>query len=197
MRYFPKFALLCALFSVSFLSAPAQKRWCPEPPPSPFKHSGQIVTTFDPAAKRMRTTLRHPRKLGGAQDALYLGATFLHGAAGRSARPSVELVLISTSREIRYRDSHGFSVTLDGRRRALNAFAQYRSETGNDGSIREASRVTLTYESLLDITRARRVEAQLGPTRFELTDNHLEALREIVSLMAPPARGGAWEITEK
>ena len=52
----------------------------------------------------------------------------------------------------------------------------------------ETTRVTLTYESLINLIQARRVSAQLGMTKFELTNNHLEALRELANMMVPGNR---------
>ncbi|MBA2731412.1 MAG: hypothetical protein H0U54_00830 [Acidobacteria bacterium] len=44
----------------------------------------------------------------------------------------------------------------------------------------------MTYATLLNLIKARRVTARLGATEFQLSNNHLESLREIAMLMAPP-----------
>ncbi len=58
-----------------------------------------------------------------------------------------------------------------------------------------AVELTLTHDALLKLIGAAKIEARLGATRFELTADHLEALREIASLAAPS--GGEWVISER
>ena len=80
-------ALLTLLASANALP---QKRFCPKPPPSPFKHDGEIVTSFDSRAGGMRTTLQHPRALGGVY---YIAASFMHQNASRPGTPALDLVI--------------------------------------------------------------------------------------------------------
>ena len=80
MRLVSRFVLSTLILSALSVTAlpQKQKRFCPVPPPSPFKHSGRIVTSFDRAAGGMRTTLEHPRSLGRGAEGLYLAASFVH-----------------------------------------------------------------------------------------------------------------------
>lgn len=172
----------------------SQKRFCPVPPPSPFKHSGRIVTSLDRSIKRMRTTLEHPRALGKGTEGLYFAASFVHHDPRRPATPSVELVFASSSPVARYQDSHNLVLFCDGRQLAVNQKASYKSQTGEGRAALEATRISLSYSDVLAITRSRKVSARLGATDFEFTNNHLEALRELVSLIAPPA--GRWGAEE-
>ena len=194
MRHFSRTILSCALLICwSGLALPVQKkRYCPEPPPSPFKHNALIVTKYDGAVDRMRTTLEHPRVLGREHEGLYLSASFLHQDPNRPVSPSIELVFISTSKEFRYRDSHDFTILSDGRQWSSDRAPQYYTETDENGIILEATKVTLTLDALLGVIKAKKVEAKLGTTQFEITFNHLEALRELASLMTPQAN--AWVI---
>jgi hypothetical protein len=172
----------------------AQKRFCPVPPPSPFKHSGQIVTSFDSATHRMRTTLQHPRVLGKGGDAIYLSASFVHQDPRRPAAPVIEVAFISSSTALKYRDHHDLVFMCDGRLRPLGGAARYQSRAEGAGVVLEATRVTLSYDDLTAIARSHKVSARLGATEFELTNNHLEALRELASLMGPsPSRWRADE----
>ncbi len=185
--------LVLSILLLSALSVTAlpqkQKRFCPVPPPSPFKHSGSIVTSFDRAAGGMRTTLEHPRSLGKGAEELYLAASFVHQ---RSTTPTIELVLVSSSPVVRYRDAHSLVFFCDGQQRVFNQKVSYKSQAGAGGTALEATRISLSYTDAVSLTRSRKVSARLGATDVEFTNNHLEALRELVSLMAPsPGRWGA------
>ncbi|MCA1633730.1 MAG: hypothetical protein LC802_08430 [Acidobacteria bacterium] len=172
----------------------SQKRFCPVPPPSPFKHSGRIVTSFDRSIKGMRTTLEHPRALGKGTEGLYFAASFIHNDPRRPTTPTVELVFVSSSPVTRYRDSHNLVFFCDGQQLTINQKASYKSQTGEGGTALEATRISLSYADVLAITRSRKVSARVGATDVEFTNNHLEALRELVSLIAPPA--GRWGAEE-
>ncbi|HEX5708642.1 MAG TPA: hypothetical protein VFX96_15165 [Pyrinomonadaceae bacterium] len=189
----PRLIICTALLLISFPDALSQKRKaCPTPPPSPFKHSGEIVTSFDSAARGMRTTLEHPGPLAaGAEGAVYLSASFIHRDTRKGARQTLDLLIVSTSRAPRFRQSHDLSLVCDGRAVPLSSPARYESKS-NGGTILEATGVTLTAEDLAALTGARKVSARLGAAEFELTRNHLEALREMASLMGnSPTRWSA------
>ena len=179
--------LLFVLSSQGF----TQKRFCPVPPPSPFKHNGRIVTSFDPA-RGMRTTLEHPRALGKGAEGLYFAASFVHKDPRSSATPTVELVFVSSSPVTKYRDSHNLVFYCDGQQRDFSQKVSYKSQTGEGGVAVEATRISLSYADVVVLTQSRKVAARLGATEVEFSNNHLEALRELVSLMAPsPTRWGA------
>lgn len=159
-------------------------------PPSPFKHSGQIVTTFDAAAGGMKTALEHPRPLGGAQGSIYLGATFVHPDPRRVTRPTFELALLSSSKGERFRGSHQVVLVADGRPVPVAAAANYRSRSAGQGTVLELVSVTLPLDDLSSLTGARRVTTRVGGEEFELTENHLEALREFASLIGGTSKKG-------
>ncbi len=175
--------LLLAVFLTFAASGFAQK-FCTVAPPSPFKHNAQIVTSYDQRARRMKTTLEHPQILGDGQ---HLYASFFYQDPRLAAMPTIDLFFVSAAKQPKYRNSHNLSITADGNAWPFSGVAQYDTEDGARGTTIEKTRITLTYASLLNLTRARRVKARLGATEFELTNNHLEALREIASLMAPPS----------
>jgi hypothetical protein len=183
-----RLTLLVALICASALSGFAQ-RYCQVPPPSPFKHTALIVTRYDQPTRRMKTVLEHPLSLGGdGTGALYLSASFFYSDPRLHMRPLLDISLISVSKEAKYRYSHDMSLAADGLRLAVVGQAQYRSEKGEKGLLKEVARATITYETLFSLIQAKRVTAQLGSTQFELTNNHLESLREMASLMVPQER---------
>jgi len=168
----------------------AQKRLCPKPPPSPFNHDGQIVTSFDSRAGGMRTTLQHPRPLGAGAEVYYLAATFMHQDPRRPAAPTLDLILVSSSPAAGLQPGQQLVFLLDGQPRSLAQNVSYQSRPASDGATLESARITLSYADASALTRARSVVARVGGAQIELTNNHLEALRELVSLMAPPPSRG-------
>jgi hypothetical protein len=178
--------ILCsALLLLSNTAGLAQKKkFCPAPPPSPFKHSGEIVTSFDASAKVMRTTLEHPRPLGGAENGLYLKASFVHQ---RSGMQTLELVFVSASRAQKLNGARTLALVCDGKPVPLASAANYQTRSSGNGLTVEALRVTLSQNDLAGLTGARKVTARVGAEEYELSNNHLEALRELASLMAGSA----------
>ena len=184
--------VLCAallLLAGADASAQKKKKFCVAAPPSPFKHSGQIATSFDSAARGMRTTLEHPRPLGGSHEAVYMTASFVHQDPRRGVRPTFELALVSALKTQKYRDSHDVMLVGDGRPFTLSADARYQSRAGEQGMIFEVFKLTLSADDLAGVTGARKVTARVGGEEFELTQNHLEALREMASLLGGTTKG--------
>jgi hypothetical protein len=190
MRSFSRLVLSAALLTLLAATAFPQKRLCPKPPPSPFKHDGQIVTTFDSRAGGMRTTLEHPRSLGRGADAYYLAASFMHQNTKRPGTPTLDLVIYTQSPAARLEAGQQLVLVLDGRPRAFGANANFRAPSGGGGAVR----LSLSYADAAALTQARKVAAQIGGGEIELTNNHLEALREMVSLLAPSP--GRWQTAD-
>ena len=175
--------LLFGLF-LTFTATGYAQKFCTVAPPSPFKHNALIVTSYDQRARRMKTTLEHPNDLGGG---LRLAASFYYTDPRLSARPTIDIVFVAASKQLRFREAHDLSLRPDGNSAwAFTGPAQYSTDDGPKGMRLEKTRITLTYADLLNLIKARRVHARLGATEFELSNNHLEALREVASLMAPP-----------
>src|SRR3954470_21916357 len=182
------FVFLSALLTPSAFS---QKRFCPTPPPSPFKHDGEIVTKFDGRAGGMRTTLQHPRPLSGGAGVFYLAASFMHQDPRRPSTPALDLLLVSGSPLAHLRAGQAVVFVLDGQARALNQSVSYGSMRDGSGGTLDSASIRLSYADASAITHARRVVARVGGAEVELTNNHLEALREMVSLLAPSP--GRWQ----
>ena len=130
MRSSSRLLLSAALLTLLAATAFPQKRMCPKPPPSPFKHDGQIVTTFDSRAGGMRTTLEHPRALGRGADLYYLAASFMHQNAKRPGTPTLDLVIYTASPASRLQAGQGLVLVLDGQPRPFTREASYRSQPG-------------------------------------------------------------------
>ena len=169
---------------VTFTATGFAQKFCTAPPPSPYKHSALIVTTFDPPTGRLKTTLEHPRSLGGG---VYLYASFFYQDRRLRSIPTIDISFVAPSKKPKYRDSHDLSIFADNVPSPAVGATQYSTASAEHGLTVEKIKITLTYTELVALIRARRVTARLGGNEFELTENHLESLREIASLMAPPA----------
>ncbi|HEX8709297.1 MAG TPA: hypothetical protein VF723_13715 [Pyrinomonadaceae bacterium] len=176
--------LLFALILTCTGIGSAQK-FCEAAPPSPFKHSALIVTSYDPVVRRMKTTLEHPRAISKQDGGLYLYASFFYQDRRVRQPPSIDLYFIAVSKRPHYREAHELSILADGQSWPFTGLAQYATEPGEKGLTLEKIKVTLSYPSFVNLLRARKVQARLGGSEFELTNNHLESLREIASLMMP------------
>jgi hypothetical protein len=137
----------------------------------------------------MRTTLEHPRALGRGADAYYLAASFMHQNTKRPGTPTLDLVIYSTSPASRLQAGQALALVLDGQTRSLGQNANYRAQPGGN-----AVRLSLSYADASALAHARKVAAQFGGGEIELTNNHLEALREMVSLLAPSP--GRWQTAD-
>jgi len=189
-RLFFSVLLLISLTAAGF----AQKRMCAKPPPSPFKHSGQIVTSFDSRAGGMRTKLEHPRPMGRGTDLYYMAASFMLQDPRRPSVPTLDLVLVSASPTARLRAGKDPSFVLDGQPRPVNRNISYKSQSDGSGGTLDSLRITLSYADASAIANARKAVARLGGAEIELTGNHLEALREMVSQLAPSP--GRWQTAD-
>lgn len=187
MRKTSRLLLSAALLTLLAATAFPQKRLCPKPPPSPFKHDGEIVTTFDSRAGGMRTVLQHPRAIGGGTGLYYLAASFMHQSTKRPGTPALELVLHTNAPSAQPQSAGGVSLLLDGQARPFAQNASFRAQPGGGNAVR----LTLSYTELSAVTQARNASVQLGGARLQLTNNHLESLREIHSLLAPSP--GRWQ----
>lgn len=175
---------LLAVFLFTCATSGFAQKFCDVGPPSPYKHSAMIVTGYDKNARKVKTTLEHPRPLGGG---IYLYASFFQQDRRLRTGAMVEIIFISVSKE-KYRDSHNVSFLADGQPLPFVSQTQYFTDMADDGHKREKTRLTLTRESLIELLKAKKVKARLGSTEFELTNNHLESLRELASLMGGPRR---------
>ena len=176
--------LLCVLL-LTFSATGLAQKFCTVSPPSPFHHNGLIVTSFDQPTGRMKTTLEHPQTIG---NGVYLFASFFYQDQRLRTPPTIDLYFVSAAKHPKYRDSHNVSIAGDVGELAHGMRTNYFTESGAKGLTIEKTVVTLTYAELQNLIKSDRVTARLGDTEIELTNNHLEALREIASMMVPPVR---------
>ena len=190
MHQVSRLLLSAALLTLLCATAFPQKRLCPKPPPSPYKHEGEIVTAFDSRAGGMRTTLQHPRAIGVGAELYYLAASFMHQSTKRPGTPALELVLYTNAPAARPQDAGSVTLVLDGQARPFAQNASFRSQPGGGNAVR----LTLSYADFSALTHARNASVRLGGAQLQLTHNHLESLREMLSLLAPSP--GRWQTAD-
>ena len=190
MRQVSRLLLSVALLTLFAATAFPQKRLCPKPPPSPFKHDGEIVTSFDSRGGGMRTSLQHPRAIASGAELFYLAASFMHQSTKRPGTPALELVLYTTVLSAQPQGAGSVSLVLDGQARPFAQNAGLRQQPGGGNAVR----LTLSYSDLSALTQARDASVQLGGAQLQLTNNHLESLREMLSLLAPSP--GRWQTAD-
>ena len=187
MKIYARIPLLAALIFVLAGIGQAQKS-CPVPPPSPFRHNAQIVTRPDPKTKQWKVFMQHPTSLTRSGEPVYLAADFAFRDPRLRVKPTIDISFVSMSKLPRFEFSHALSLLIDGQPWPVASPVQYFSKKQSDGLVLETTKVTLTYDSLISLIQGKKVSAQLGMTKFELTNNHLEALREIANMMMPGNR---------
>jgi hypothetical protein len=187
LKTFVRIPLVAALL-VAFAAIGYAQKSCPVPPPSPFRHNAQIVTRPDPKTKRWKVYMQHPSSLTRSGDPVYLAAEFAFVDPRLKTKPTIDISFVSISKTPRFEYSHSLSLLIDGQPWPVAAPVQYSSKKQSDGLYLEVTKVTLAYDSLVSLIQGKRVAAQLGMMKFEMTSNHLEALREVANMMMPGNR---------
>lgn len=187
LKTYARIPLIAAIL-LMFAGIGYAQRSCPVPPPSPFRHNAQIVTRQDSKTKQWKVFMQHPKSLTGGGDPVYLAADFAFQDPRLRVKPTIDISFVSMSKMPRFEFSHALSLLIDGQPWPVAAPVQYSSKKQSDGLYLETTKVTLTYDSLVNLIQGKKVAAQLGMTKFELTNNHLEALREIANMMMPGNR---------
>ena len=115
-----------------------------------------------------------------------LAASFYHQDMRLPTPPSVDLTFIFISPESSSSHARPLSLFLNGRpwSPAANPSVQYSSAKDHKFVI-ERAKVTLTYESLLQLINSRRIDARLGSSTYQLSEDNLEALRDLARQLAP------------
>jgi hypothetical protein len=128
---------------------------------------------------------------GGDEARFY--ASFTHPGQSPSAPPERVLIsLISTSGDWKYTDFRKLTASVDGKRLKLGPLVRAPSFTvsaPSDSSVNDSTRqeiaISLPYGTFLRIAKGKKVRIRMGPREFRLEESHLEALRDLVSRMAP------------
>jgi hypothetical protein len=195
--YFAR-AILLALLLLGCVSLGFGQKYCRNTP-SPFKHKADITSRIDERSHRMKTVLEYPDFDGGG-NGFTIYAAFYHQDVKLAVMPTVDLTFLFASTQSTSHHASDLSLSVNDRPLALVGPIQFTSQKGHKTAI-DAARITITYDKLLEITRGRRAEVRLGSTSHRLTEDNLEALRELASMLEPYAQwargrapGSAWTV---
>lgn len=200
-----KILLLSLLLLCGAAVASAQTAALQPPPKRNYKYDGKIVTNFDKEKgetvvliQLMRIkdvedprpvwedTPANPRQLDTLEMTMffsYPGQTLV-----TPKYVSVGFLYLALDPE-RYRN-HALRAKIDGvwvelgkmdvlRTQEVSARGAYKRYT------RRALEMTIPYEQFLALANARKVKMQLGGVEFDLSRDHLEAIRDLASRTAP------------
>jgi hypothetical protein len=165
------------------------------------RQHGKVETSYDQV--RAITTVRlRPMQVYGESlaSSQYIGgdeasfnASFTY--SGRTLRVPPKRILFSltsTSQDWKYTDFRKLSALVDGKRLNLGPLEHVPSfavnaprNVNSDDYISEGIAVSVPYKTFLRITNGKKVQIRMGPREFELTRNHLQALRDLATRMVP------------
>ena len=168
-------------------------------------HNGKVDTSYDHV--RGITTVRLDRiqvygepptelqYVGG--DKASFDASFSY--SGRTLRAYPKRILFSftsTSQNWKYTDFPKLTALVDGKPLNLRPSEYVPSftvnasaNTNSDDYISQGIAVSLSHKTFLRIANGRTVQIKMGPREFDLVENHLEALRNLVTRMVPDGVG--------
>jgi hypothetical protein len=192
-------AILLAMLLLSCASLGFGQKFC-RVASSPFKHTASIANKYDDHAHRMKTVLEYPRFDGGGSG-FTIYASFYHHNVKLGFTPTVDLTFIFANAQSSSQHARDLSLSVNGRPLAFAGPIQFASQKDKHTTV-DAVKITITYENLLEITSGRKTEVRFGSTSRKLSEDNLEALRELASLLAPysqwarqgSAPGSAWTV---
>lgn len=171
--------------------------------PRKFKHNSKVETRTDgdrktiylrPMLVRHKDSKIEAQFLGEARsrflpaELLYMSAYFVTGKDSTGRPSEIVIAFRSTSMDkTPYADTPALSVTLDGSVLNLGAMqvlerrVDDRAYLGANQYILESLELAVPFDTFLQLTNARKVQAKLGSTTFEMSKEHLEAFRDLVS----------------
>ncbi len=118
------------------------------------------------------------------EDGLKLDAYFLYSGTKFLPPDKVTFTFSESSETWKYLTYRPLRLLLDDSVRVDLGEVQHDGTVGN-GYVLEIMRCQFPVSQLLQIVAAKKVEGQLGLTKFTLKQNQLEALRDLASRMAP------------
>lgn len=125
------------------------------------------------------------RAAGDGRNGISLRAEFEVVGKKIQKPTTVKLTLYSTAADRAYADNRAVNILLDGQS-ALSDTAQFESGNTNGQVFLISVVQQISYDLFLKMLSAQKVEIKIGPTAFNLTENHLEALRDLKKLAEQP-----------
>ena len=148
------------------------------PPPGVGAAAKKPTASYSAFTRETVVSLNHLQIYGDLNDGLVLLPSFAVRGEKVTAPQSVDFEFVSYSKRRIFADDGRLSVAADGRE--LFARRGPRLAThglGQDGTHAEVIKHRLSYQEFLRLAGAQSVKMKLGPKEFELTREHLRALR--------------------
>ena len=196
--------MLVLMLSFATISI-AQTTTLKAPPRRNFKYEGKIVSTFDETKDRTLVLIQlmpvkdvedprpvwensadNPRQ----QDTLSLSMYFSYPGKTFSTPEFVSIGMVYMALEPQKYEGHLLSAKLDGARVELGKMSvmSRRSVIVRFAYKRYTSEVlelTIPYPQFLALANAKKVKLKLGEFEFDLSKDHLEAIRDLASRTVP------------
>ncbi len=189
---------LCATFGLAqgALTPPAKRN---------FKYAGKIVSTYDKSKDKTIVLIQlmdvedveDPRPVwedtpSKPRQQDRLGLTMFFGYPGEKlATPQyVSIGFTYIALEPQQYGDHLLSAKIDGERITLGKMQVLGTQevivrTAYKRYTRRALELVIPYEQFLRLANAKKVKMKLGETEFDLSKDHLEAVRDLASRTVP------------
>lgn len=200
----------CAL-ALGAQAARAQDAGLKPPAKRKFNYTGKIVTNYDPAKDRTMVLiqlmpvkegedpafdpdLRQRESLGQAPgripERLQFSMYFTYPGQTLATPPYVSVGFVYVALDPKRYESHELSAKVDGEKIELGRMQVVADKSiavvgGYRPYTQRVLDMTIPYEQFLRIANAKRVKMRLGELDFDLTKDHLEAIRDLASRTAP------------
>ena len=176
----------CALLSMGQETSTAQKR--------EFKHKGKIVTKYDKSKDQTTMSLMKmavssaiAREVNDLQQVPQIDMEASFTFPGQQlAKPAdtITLVFRTFSKYAVFQRGQNLIGVIEGERALMMGTTNYRSNSQTFG-FEEVLDISLPREALERVANAKTAQIYLGTREIPLKENHLEALRDMVSRMTP------------
>jgi hypothetical protein len=152
-----------------------------------------ILSQFDKKAGKFKTVMEYPPLDVKSGVRRTIAAAFYHHDMKLGIVPDVNLTFAFVTDQSASQHPRDISLLVNGRPWAFGELVRYDSRKLEKGLVLETATLTLSYENLQEIIRARSVQARLGALDYQLSFDNLEALREIASQVEPYASWNKWK----
>ncbi|MDQ1610522.1 MAG: hypothetical protein QOG00_453 [Pyrinomonadaceae bacterium] len=155
-----------------------------------FKHSGKIQATYDRAQDRTvvaiqpyAVNINHDDPL----DSIAIAAGFIHPGQTLASQPQfIEFGVISQTRngwKFEQEKDRALTLVIDGEAINLGEMKLITARRFTLGALyyREDLAFTMPYEGFVRMVNAKKVVVKVGKTELKLKNEHLEAMRDLIS----------------
>ncbi|MCA1565658.1 MAG: hypothetical protein LC803_08460 [Acidobacteria bacterium] len=157
---------------------------------SKFKHDGKFQATYDRAQDRTVVAFQPyivTYNFHDTRESVAITAGFIHPGQALTSRPQfIEFGVLSQSRggwEFEQEKDRELSLVIDGETVNLGPMKLITARRFTLGALyyREDLGFTMPYEGFARVASAKKVSVKVGRTELKLKNEHLEAMRDLIS----------------